>query len=532
MRSTSSHRHRTGLVLTAGLGLLLVASPALAETTDAILDSLQATAFQYFWNEANPSNGLVRDRSTSGSPCSIAATGFGLSAICIGVDHGWVSRGDAQARVLTTLQTFWNGPQGSSVAGTIGYKGLFWHYLDMNTATRTWDSELSTIDSALLFAGILDAKEYFTSLDPTDALIRNLADSLYYRADWKFMENVGVPIYMGYKPGTGFANFGFWFGYNEAMILYILGLGSPTHPVNPNAWNAWMSGYKWNTWYGQTYIEFAPLFGHQYSHCWIDFRNINDAFNQSHGLTYFENSRRATLAQQAYAIANPLNFVGYSDSLWGLTASDIPGGYSARGAPPGQNDDGTITFMVPIGSIAFAPEIVLPTIRNMYNTYKTQLWGRYGFRDAFNLTVNWWDTDVIGIDQGPIIMMIENYRTQGVWRRFMQNPHIYNGLAAAHFVFSPDGAESVTPRAVALEQNAPNPFSSATTIRFQLARAGHIELSLFDIAGREVARLVDGERPAGSHEVTLDGRQLASGVYLYRLTTHEGRALKRCVLIR
>ena len=172
MKSTSSHRHRLPLALAAALGLALVATPALAETTDVILDSLEATAFQYFWNEANPANGLVRDRSTPGSPCSIAATGFGLSAICIGADHGWVTRADAQARVLTTLQTFWNGPQGSSVAGTIGYKGLFWHWLDMNTATRTWDSELSTIDSALLFAGILDAKQYFNTLDPTDALIR------------------------------------------------------------------------------------------------------------------------------------------------------------------------------------------------------------------------------------------------------------------------------------------------------------------------------------------------------------------------
>ena len=204
------------------------APAASAQTTDALLDSVQATAFQYFWNEANPANGLIKDRSTPGSPASIAAVGFGLSAICIGVDHGWVSRPAARARVLTTLQTFWNGPQGSGANGYIGYQGLFYHFLDMNTATRTWTCELSTIDTALLLAGILDAKQYFTQSDPDEIQIRALADSIYRRVDWEFARNFGPGIRMGWTPEGGYNGFGTWTGYNEAMIMYILALGSPT----------------------------------------------------------------------------------------------------------------------------------------------------------------------------------------------------------------------------------------------------------------------------------------------------------------
>ncbi|OLD62541.1 MAG: hypothetical protein AUI33_13455, partial [Ignavibacteria bacterium 13_1_40CM_2_61_4] len=389
----------TRFLLCALVGLSPGARPAAAQTFDAILDSLQYGAFRYAWDQANPANGLIRDRSQSGSPCSIAAEGFGLSAICVAVDHGWVSRPDAATRVQTALQTFWNGPQGSAVSGTIGYQGLFYHFLDMNTALRmvSWNTELSTIDTALLLAGILDAKQYFNGSDPTEVQIRALADSIYRRVNWPFVVNSnGKKIRMGWQPGAGgFSGFGDWVGYNEAMIMYILAFGSPTKPVAladiPTSWSGWTSGYNWSTQHGQTYVIFPPLFGHQYSHCWIDFRNIQDAYMRGRGITYFENSRRATLAQQAYCIANPSAQVGYSATLWGLTASDDPPPdplYVAHGAPPAQNDNGTITPTAPISSIPFAPEIVTPTIQNLYDNYKPQLWGPYGFRDAFNLTSN------------------------------------------------------------------------------------------------------------------------------------------------
>jgi hypothetical protein len=496
------------------------------ETTDAILDSLQYGSFRYAWDEASPSNGLIRDRSQPGSPCSVAATGFGLSAICIAVDHAWVSRSAAASRVLTALQTFWNGPQGTAASGIIGYQGLFYHFLDMTTATRTWDSELSTIDTALLLAGILDAKQFFNGGASDEVQIRTLADAIYQRVNWNFMSTCQPPcctlIWMGWKPATGFANFGAWTGYNEAMILYLLAIGSPTHPVPGCAWSSWCAFYTWITQYGYSYIKFPPLFGHQYSHCWVDFRLIQDPYTSGHGIDYFENSRRATYAQRAYCIANPGGFQGYGANQWGLTASDDPPPaplYLAHGAPPAENDNGTITPTAAISSIAFAPEIVIPVIENLWTNYKTQLWGPYGFRDAFNLQVNpdWYGADVLGIDQGPIAIMIENYRTGRVWNRFMQNADVQNGLQLAGFTavvgVEPPPAVTASGPPVA----SPNPFVSYTAIRYQLARAMRVRLTVYDLSGRQVAQLVNDDQGPGSHEVRLEGAGLASGVYRCRL---------------
>jgi hypothetical protein len=510
----------------------LVPRPARAALDqEAMLDTLQHSAFNYFWLEANPANGLIKDRSTSGSPCSIAATGFGLSAICIGADHGWVTRSDAAQRVRTTLNTFWTGPQGTIGDGTIGYKGLFYHFLDMNTATRTWSSELSTIDTALLFAGIMDARQYFTSAsDSNEIQIRALADSITRRADWNFMRNFNPGILMGWQPTTGFAGFGQWIGYNEAMILYIIALGSPTHAVPSTAWARWTSGYTWGTYFGYSFVNFPPLFGHQYSHCWIDFRFIRDAYMTSQGETYFENSRRAALAQRAYAIANPMGRVGYSAFVWGLTAGDGPSGYNARGAPPPQNDDGTIAPTAAISSLPFAAEAAWPFIDYMWDNFRPQLWGPYGWRDGFNLTQNWFDTDVLGIDQGPIILMLENSRTGAVWNRMMAHPDIQTGLSRAGFTAVAVDVPSPSPVARPLSLIVgPNPWSRETSLRFQLPAAGEARLVVLDIAGREVARPVDGWTDAGGHEVTLRRGDLGPGVYLCRLSwggaTRTGKAV-------
>lgn len=532
-------RLRTRWLLLLVILLAPAAAPtARAETTDAILDSLQYGAFRYAWDEANPVNGLIRDRSQPGSPCSIAAQGFGFSAICIAVDHGWVSRAAAAARVLAALQTLWTTPQGLAVSGVSGYRGLYFHFLDMTTATRTWSSELSTIDTALLLAGILDAKQFFNGPSATEVEIRSLADQIYQRVDWTFVQTCDPPcctaIWMGWKPESGFSGFGAWFGYNEAMILYLLAIGSPTHPIVGCSWSTWTAGYDWETHYGFSYVRFAPLFGHQYTHCWVDFRNYNDGYMSSHGLTYFENSRRATYAQRAYCIANPGGFQGYGANLWGLTASDDPPPaplYVAHGAPPAENDNGTITPTAAISSIPFAPEIVIPVIENLWNNYKSVLWGRYGFRDAFNLTVNpdWYGADVLGIDQGPIAIMIENYRTGRVWRRFMQNPEVLAGLQLAGFN-AIVGAPEPGPEAVRGTLEAgPNPFATHTTLRYWLARPGHVRLALYDVSGREVARLVDAEQEAGSREVRLDGARLPSGVYRCRLVTGD-LSLERIVV--
>ena len=535
MRSTAWYRRfRTAGAM--GAALLCVAllgasmQPAQALTTPALLDSIQHTAFSYFWNEANPANGLIKDRSTDTSPCSIAAVGFGLSAICIGIDHGWITREEGRDRVLTTLETFWNGPQGSGPSGYMGYKGLFYHFLDMNTGMRVWNCELSTIDTALFLAGVLDAQQYFLGNDATELQIRTLADDLYLRADWEFMRNLGPGIRMGWTPEGGFGGFGTWIGYNEATILYILALGSPTHAVPTSTWFTWTSGYDWLTYYGLSYVNFPPLFGHQYSHCWIDFRNRQDVYMANKGIDYFENSRRATLAAREYCIDNPLNRVGYSDLVWGLTASDDPWGYLAHGAPPGQNDNGTITPTAAASSIAFAPEIVIPTLHHFYDSYQSQLWGPYGFKDAFHLGQDWWGPDYLGIDQGPIVIMIENHLNEAIWSRFMQNPYIQAGLAAATFVST--AASEPAQRLLSLGQNHPNPFRADSRIDFTLARGGHASLTLYDVLGRRVATILDGDISAGAHQVFLPGEKMQTGVYFYVLQSGGMRLSKNCVIIK
>lgn len=518
-----------------GLCLMFFSKVLFAQDVDLLLDTLQHTAFNFFWNEANPANGLIKDRSASGAPSSIASVGFGLTAICIGIDHGWIPREAGRDRVLTTLRTFWEGPQGRDSSGFIGYRGFFYHFLDMTTALRTWDSELSSIDTGLLLAGFLYAKQYFDGTDSAEVEIRALADSIYRRVDWNWMRNYNPGVLMGWMPRTQFTGFGQWIGYNEAMILYILALGSPTHQVPTDAWQAWTSGYSWQTHYGYSYVNFPPLFGHQYSHCWIDFRNIADWYMRWRGIDYFENSRRATLAQRAYCIANPGNFTGYGDSLWGITACDGPTGYAARGAPPAQNDDGTIAPTAAIGSIPFTPEYSIPLLRNLYNAYHDTLWMVYGFRDAFNLTANpdWWGPDVIGIDQGPIIIMIENYRTQSVWNRFMQNPDIQLGLQRAGFqpVTNVEN-DKIIPRETSLMRNWPNPFNPSTKIGFKIHVSSFTILKIYNLLGQEVTTLVNEELKPGNYEVTWDASDQPSGVYFYRLIAGGYSGTRNMVLVR
>jgi hypothetical protein len=428
----------------------VAAVPQVFASDDEFLEYVQQVSFDYFWYLANPNNGLVPDRSATNSPCSIAAVGFGLTAIGIGIDHGWIARTQGVARVLTTLNTFLQGPQGTNVSGTIGYRGWFYHFLEMNTALRSPNSELSSIDTALLLAGILYAKQYFDRTTPDETAIRTMVEAIFSRVDWNWMARETNVVSMGwFPPGNFLANN--WVGYNEAMILYCLGLGAATNPLPTSAWNRWTNGYSWATNYGLAFVTFPPLFGHQYSHCWIDFRHIADAYMNSRDSTYFENSRRATLAQRAYCIANPLSRVGYGTNVWGLTACDGPSGYSAHGTPPAQNDDGTIAPTAPGGSIPFAPEYCVPTLRGFYSRYRRNIWTAYGFRDAFNLGQQWYGSDELGIDQGPIVVMIENYRTQRVWRLFMRNGEVQRGLERAGFV----RLASVGPRLEALPgQNA------------------------------------------------------------------------------
>jgi len=466
---------------------------------DEFLEYIQECNFDYFWYLANPNNGLVPDRSTTNSPCSIAAVGFGLTAIGIGIDHGWITRTQGVARVLTTLNTFLRGPQGTSTSGTIGYKGWFYHFLDMNTAVRSGSTELSSIDTTLLLAGMLYCRQYFDGTNADETAIRTTVDAIFNRVDWNWMARGTDLVSMGWNPPGSFISAN-WIGYSEGMILYCLGLGTATNPLPVTAWSGWTNGYTWATNYGQAFVSFPPLFGHQYSHCWIDFRHTADTYMNSHNSTYFENSRRATLAQRAYciAVADPLIHVGYGSNVWGLTACDGPTGYNARGAPPAENDDGTIAPTAAGGSIAFTPEYSLPTLRQFYS-FRKNIWTAYGFRDAFNQGAQWFGPDELGIDQGPIVIMIENYRTQRVWRLFMRNEEVQRGLQRAGFV----PLAFVSPRLQTLpDQNAFNLSWEASAGRtYQVEYSSDISTWFASPTGELVtagptANWVDGGPPA------------------------------------
>ncbi len=439
-----------------------LAQPA-PEAHAALLDDLSERTFRFFWETANPANGLVPDRYPTPSFSSIAAVGFGLTAYVVGVERGYITRAEARDRVLLTLRFFRNAAQGPAAQGMSGYKGFFYHFLDMNTGARSANSELSTVDTALLLAGVLHMQTWFDRADPQEAEIRRLAGEIYGRVDWQWAQARPPTVVLGWDPEKGMLPYD-WRGYNEAMLLYVLALGSPTYPLSPKAWTAWTSSYDktWGKQHGQEYLAFAPHFGHQYSHVWIDFRGIRDDYMRKRGIDYFENSRRATYAQRAYAIENPLGCKGYGADMWGVTASDGPADivlgegaarrtyhtYAGRGMGAAHHDDCTIAPTGAAASIAFAPEIAIPAIAHMRERYGQHIYGKYGFLDAFNPTFDfdarlgngkripgfgWVDTDYLGIDQGPIVAMIANHRNDAVWRVMRRNPHIRTGLRKAGF---------------------------------------------------------------------------------------------------
>jgi hypothetical protein len=443
---------------------LVTANPAAArpdKILPPLLNELQQRTFRYFWDTADPQTGLVPDRFPTPSFSSIAAVGFALTAYPIGVERGYVTREAARARVLKTLRFFHGAPQGEAATGMAGYNGFFYRYLDMKTGTRSGDIELSTVDTALLLGGMLFSQSYFDGSHAEEVEVRRLVEEIYGRVNWRWAQVREAAVSHGWTPEAGFLKYD-WRGYNEAMLVYILALGSPTHPVAPDAWREWARDYDRliRTEHGQTHLTFTQHFGHQYTHVWVDFRGILDAPMRKAGFDYFENSRRATYAQRAYAIANPKGWAGYGENVWGLTASDgaadveaVFAGekrrfrtYFARGTDA--SDDGTIAPTAAAASIAFAPEIAIPAVEEMHRRYGQYIYGEYGFYDAFNPSFDfdvplrhgrripgfgWVAGDYLGIDQGPILAMLENYRTGLVWQKTRTNPHIRRGLQQAGF---------------------------------------------------------------------------------------------------
>jgi len=411
---------------------------------------LKSRTFNFFWEVVDTVNFQTDDRHPTKDFTSIAATGFALPSYIIGVENNYISREEGAERVRKALLWLWNSKQGPEESGTTGYKGIYYHFLNYGSGTRYKNVELSTIDSGLLFAGILVCQSYFDADNEIESEIRQLADSLYLRADWNWAMNGNPTMSMGWKPESGFISSS-WDGYNEAMILLVMAMGSPTHPIPDDSWENWVSTYEWKDYYGYEHVNFGPLFGHQYSHMFIDFRGIQDAYMKEKGIDYFENSRRATLANRAYCIDNPKKFEGYNENIWGLTACDGPANekriwkeqevqfktYYARGAASGyEHDDGTITPTAAGGSIPFTPEESLNALYVMKTTFGDKLYQQYGFKDAFNLSYDkegWFNEDYIGIDQGPILIMLENHQTGLIWDLMKKNPYIVKGLQKAGF---------------------------------------------------------------------------------------------------
>ncbi len=419
------------------------------EDDETLLGSIEQAAVEFFLRTMNPANGLIPDTSRDGSPCSIAVVGFALSVYPIAVERGWISREEAVERSTTALRFFRDSDQSGNPDAT-GYKGFYFHFLDMQSGKRVWRSELSMIDTALLIAGALTASMYFNAETSQESELREIADQLYRRVDWRWSQHKRSTIMQGWKPESGFLHYG-WEGYSEAIVLYVLGMGSPTFPITDAAYQAWTATYQWENLYDIDFLYAGPLFIHQFSHAWIDLRGIQDSFMRQNRSDYFQNSTNAVWIQREYARRNPLEFTGYDENCWGLTACDGPSadtqggagkqrrlfGYAARGVPYGP-DDGTLAGWAPVASLPFAPEVSLSAIRSMQLRYPAMRPdGRYA--SSFNPGLVGADGQYFispghyGLDQGIVSVMIENHRSGLIWKLMRKCPYVVAGLRRAGF---------------------------------------------------------------------------------------------------
>ncbi|MGN7725147.1 glucoamylase family protein [Luteimonas sp. 22616] len=423
--------------------------PLPAMAADALLDRYQRAAFGYFLRNRNPANGLYADTSRAGSPVSIAVVGFALSSYPVAVERGWIGRAEAVEHCTAALRFFRDSNQ-DGTAGSTGYKGFYFHFLDRDAGTRVWRCELSMIDTALLIVGALAASRYFDADIPAEAELRGIVDLLYRRIDWRWSQNGGSTIMQGWKPECGFLHYG-WEGYSEAIMLYVLALGSPTHPIGDDCFHAWTSTYQWENLYGHGFLYAGPLFIHQFSHAWIDFRGIRDRFMRGKQCDYFENSRRAVHVQRAYACINPRGHAGYDEDCWGFSACEGPSdevqeadaeprhlfGYTARGVPYGP-DDGTLSPPAVLACLPFEPDLALAAIRTMCDRHP-EIVHEHGFTSGFNADLRdrdgrvWVSPGLFGLDQGIIVLMIENHRTGMFWELMRGCRCIVDGLRRAGF---------------------------------------------------------------------------------------------------
>ncbi|MBV8831335.1 MAG: hypothetical protein JO108_19150, partial [Acidobacteriaceae bacterium] len=403
------------LLASAGAGLAIAESKRrLAKTDELLLNDLEHSCFLYFWEQSDPDTGIARDRARADGGLhpengryvgSTGATGFALTGFCVGAERGWIPRSQAREHVRRTLESYANGPVKNQ-------HGWFYHFLDVRTGERQGTSEVSTSDSTWLVAGALTARQYFKE----DTVIRQLATSIYERVDYRWMLN-GDPHFLahGWRPETGFIKFRYA-KYCQLACMYLLGIGSRTHALSPEAWYAWdRDPFEYD---GFRYYGHSLLWTYQYPFCWWDFRNRKEARGLK--VDWFQNSSTATRAHRAFCIDLSKQFPGYSSDIWGITSSEGPGGYKTWGGPPPtKNLDGSVVPCAPAGSLMFVPDICIPAIRVLKERYGEKIYQRYGFIDAFNPNTGWQASDVIGIDIGVTLLSVENLRTGNVWKWFM-----------------------------------------------------------------------------------------------------------------
>ncbi len=504
-------------------------------TDEEFLDMTQRATFRYFWDYAHPVSGLARERLGSGETVTTGGSGFGIMALLVGVERGFTSRELAKKRMLKILNFLTNKAQ--------RFRGAFPHWLNGTTGQvipfSQYDDGGDLVETSFLIQGLLAARQYFNGTDSMEIQIRNLITNIWETVEWNWYRRSPYSnyLYWHWSPNYGWQMNFKLIGYNETMITYLLAIASPTHSVPANLYyNGWASSsgyfinqtyYGYKLWVGEPYG--GPLFFAHYSFLGFDPRNKRDNY-----CNYFINNRHHTLINKAYCIANPLNHFGYNENTWGITASDSPWGYLAH--QPFIHDNGTIAPTAAISSMPYTPNESISALKNFYRSFYSGLWGEYGFKDAFNLGANWFANSYLAIDQGPIIVMIENYRSQLLWNKFMANPEIQPMLDAIGFI--PDTTTTVedinySPDGFQLYQNYPNPFNPGTTISWQSPVGSRQIIKLYNSLGEEIDTIVDGYFEAGKHSTLyIINSSLPSGVYFYQLKSGDFIQNRKMILMK
>lgn len=504
-----------------------------AMSDEELLTMLQEATFRYFWDYAHPTSGMIRERYGSGNTVTTGGSGFGVMAIIVGIERGFITREEGAERILKILNFL--------AATAERYHGAWAHWINGETGETIpfsqYDDGGDLVETAFMIQGLLAVREYFDQDNTTENVIRIVANGLWEEVEWNWYRRTedGNTLYWHWSPNYEWQmNFPL-VGWNETMITYLLAIASPTHSIPASLYHdGWASSPNYlngDSFYGiPIYVGWdygGPLFFTHYSFLGFDPREKKDAYTN-----YFNNNRNTTLVNRAYCIDNPKGFAGYDENTWGLTASDDPFGYLAH--EPGNNDNGTITPTAALSSMPYTPDESIAAFKNFYHNYGEKLWGIYGFKDAFNPEHNWYAASYLAIDQGPIIIMVENYRTGLLWDLFMSAPEIQPMLDAIGFeedISAVEDDEKV-PLKFELKNNYPNPFNPSTKIEFTIPVSAQTTLKIYDVLGREIKTLINEVKQPGHYEIDFDASKLSSGVYFYRLTADNKIQTRKMILLR